>query len=354
MRRGAGALGAALLALTIEASATAQTPAAQPPIRPVDPPGICGEDGTLKFMCGVRSPEDVAIVKGTQWVVTTSMGGGVYIVDGKQKKPMAIYPAANATERFDRATYSDCKGPPDEAEKLRFNTLGLFVGSPKRGIQKVYVSRYPGPSRVDVFDLDVRRAPKMTWIGCVPAPDKVLVNSIVAADDGSFIVSNFYETGPGMAASRAKAEAGGISADLWRWRPGQGWMKIPGTEISGGNGIEASRDGRYVYINQWGARTFTRMDMRTSPPKRDDVKFSFRPDNLHWSAKGDLLIAGHNDTNGSLVRLDPKTLKVTPLLARDDNDIYRHMTGAVEIGDEIWIGSSRVDRIAILPNPKPR
>ena len=36
--------------------------------------------------------------------------------------------------------------------------------------------------RVDVFDLDVRQTPKMTWIGCVPAPDKVLVNSDVAAE----------------------------------------------------------------------------------------------------------------------------------------------------------------------------
>lgn len=315
------------------------------------PSPYCASEGGAKLLCGIGKPEDVFAVAGTPWVITSSLTGGVFAINTRTRKPVALYPAANARDRLDKATYRECAGPPDAAAKQHFSTLGIYVRPIGAGRHRVFATRYPGPSGVDVFDLDLRGVPQATWIGCVASPDKVLANSIIGLKDGGFIVSSFYETGPGSQASRARAMAGEVTGDLWSWHPRVGWKKIPGTESAGTNGIEISRDGRYAYVNQWGSRTFMRVSLGANPPRRDIVQLDFRPDNLHWAPDGKLLIAGHSDTAGYLAKVDPKTLEVVTLLEREDTPQFIHFSGAVQIGSEYWVGSSRSDHIAIFPAP---
>ncbi|TXC71086.1 hypothetical protein FSB78_09075 [Sphingomonas ginsenosidivorax] len=340
-----------LVAVSAAMALTARDMRAQtsPPSPPSPPSPICGTEGGAQLLCGVSKPEDLFRVEGTDWIVTTSLAGGIHILNTRDKRPVPLYPAANARETFDRRTYASCAGPPDAAAKAHFSTLGLHIRPLGRGLHRLYVTRYPGPSGVDVFDLDVRAKPRATWIGCVPSPGTVLANSIVGLRDGGFIVSSFYETGANSQASRAKALDGGITGALWSWHPKTGWAQIPGTESAGPNGIELSPDGRHAYVNQWGSRTFMRVTLGAVPPRRDIVPMGFRPDNLHWAPDGMLLIAGHTDTAGYLAKIDPVSLKVTPLLSRPDTPRFVHVSGAIQIGSDYWVGSSRSDHLAIFP-----
>lgn len=352
-RRGLSAINIPLLASAALLLAPLGAPAA--PSAVADPPSICGTTGPAKLLCGVTNPEDVFVVPGTQWVLTSSLAspGGLYIINARDKRPIALYPTATPRERFDRTTYDTCKGPPDAAEKERFSTLGVYVGAQKNGVYPVYATRYPGVGSVQVFELELRDTPVLTWVGCVPAPENMIVNAVVPLPDGGLLASKFYESGPNQAASRAKAEAGEVSGEVWAWHTGKGWEKVPGSDSSGTNGIEISRDGKQLFVSQWGSRTVMRLSLGEATPRRDTITLPFRPDNMHWAPDGSLIIGGHTDTTGAVVKVDPATLRVTELINRVDTPDFIHFSSAIEVGGEIWVGSSRSPRIAIYTLPLP-
>ena len=146
------------------------------------------------------------------------MDGGLHLIDASKKTSFQLYPSPAARERLDKTNYPTCQGPPDAAEKQSFSTIGISMRLGKAGVHTLYAIRYPTVSRVHVFELDVNgEQPSTTWIGCVEAPERILLNSIVPLPDGGFLASHFYERGPNSAAARERALAGGISGELWQW-----------------------------------------------------------------------------------------------------------------------------------------
>jgi hypothetical protein len=51
------------------------------------------------------------------------------------------------------------------------------------------------------------------------------------------------------------------------------------------------------------------------------------------------------------VKVDPDTLVVHDVLVQADSPEFNAGTAAVEVGDTLWVGSFRGNRIAILPAP---
>jgi hypothetical protein len=336
------------IAAAIAALAFAREAAAQPAAGASQ---ICATDGAVKFLCGPSRPEDLYHIPNTDWIVSSSMDGGLHLLDVNKKTSVQLYPSPAARDRLDKANYPTCQGPPDAAEKASFSTIGISMRLGKAGVHTLYAIRYPTVSRVQVFELDVNgKQPSTTWIGCVEAPELVLLNSVVPLADGGFLATHFYERGPNSAAARERALAGGISGELWRWHARTGWSKVPGGEGSGLNGVEVSADGEWIYFGEWGAHTFSRMRLRGGA-QRETVRLDFRPDNVHWSPDGMLLLAGHTDFGSNVVKIDPATLRVTELITRPDAEGFRHGTAAVQLKDELWLGTSRGGRIAIYPWP---
>jgi hypothetical protein len=337
-------IAAATAALSCAPDGAAQAPA--------NTSQICAVDGSVRFLCGPSRPEDLYHIPKTDWIVSSSMDGGIHLIDAGKKTSMQIYPSPTARERLDRVNYPTCQGPPDAAEQKSFSTLGISMRLGNAGVHTLYAIRYPTVSRVHVFELDVTAGPpSATWIGCVEAPERILLNSIVPLPDGGFLASHFYERGPDSAAARERALAGQITGELWRWQPRSAWSRVPGSEGSGLNGVEVSADGEWVYFGEWGTHTFSRMRLRDSAPRRETIKLDFRPDNVHWSPDGMLLLAGHTDNGSNVVKIDPKTLRVTELIRRPDGEAFQHGTAAVQVNDEIWLATSRGGRIAIYPSP---
>ena len=145
------------------------------------------------------------------------------------------------------------------------------------------------------------------------------------------------------------AKANGIVMLMYpRYRSG-GWMVIPGTEAPGPNGLEISKDGKWLFVGVWGSGAVTRLSRGQTPAKKDSVVLGFRVDNLRWAPDGTILAAGQGDKTSHVAKVNPDTLTFEEVVRYPDTDVFRSGTGAVQIGNEIWVGTVASDRIARIP-----
>jgi hypothetical protein len=332
---------AAAAALMLAPLAAQSQFAAPPPCEPGD-----------GFICGQQGPEDL-VALGTDWAVASaySGSGGVTFIRLGDRLSYTAYPSATATEQLDAETYPDCPGPPQADD---FKTHGVYVAPGSRAVHTLFVVGHGARESIEVFEVDTRPdLPAVTWIGCAIAPDPIGLNSVRGLDDGGFITTNFLPRNMPMQELMGGKENG----ELWEWHTDSGWQKIPGSEASGANGVELSDDGETIYVAGWGSRSFFRLSRGTTPVERDEIPLGFFVDNIHWARDGRLLAAGQVDQNGRagqdwlVVKIDPDTLEVETVYEQPSNASFGAGTVALEVGDELWIGSYRGDRIAIVPAP---
>lgn len=328
--------------------------AAQPPAQ-TPPPPCTPSDGNLKFVCGQQSPEDLVHLPGTDWVLASAFGGngGIKLISVKDKTSTTLYPSADAREQLDKKTYDTCPGAPEGDDKARFTTHGLALMAGRNSVHTLYAVHHGKRESIEVFQVDARpKTPTITWVGCAVAADPIGLNSIVPLPGGGFIASNYLERGANAAAARTKMMAGENNGELWEWHTGKGWTKVPGSESSGPNGLEVSKDGKWVYVAAWGSQSFLRLSRGQEPVKRDVVPLGFRVDNIRFAPDGAIYATGQGQRTSNIVKIDPNTLKVTELIKQSDSPGFGSGTVAIPIGNELWVGSFRGDRIAIFPAPK--
>ena len=326
--------------------------------------GSCDPDGKVRFVCGVPSPEDLVPVPGGEWVVVSGyIRGGVSLVNTKTFAATQVFPVAKPVERFDKNTYAKCPGPVDSGEKEKLSAHGLAIRPGSDRVHTIYLVHHGFRESIEVFELDARQTPPtFTWIGCVIAPETAAFNSVTPLPGGGFAATN-----PNR---RVKPQPGSDptnTGEIWEWSPKDGFKIIPGSEGNGPNGIEASQDGRWLYVNQWPARKIIRLSRGQTPPVKDTVDVNFQPDNIRWQADGSLLAAGHGgpdtprvikclmvvcpDAASVVARIDPKAWSAKEIIRYPANDKFFSSTVALQVGKEIWIGTITQDRIARYPAP---
>jgi sugar lactone lactonase YvrE len=318
-------------------------------------PPSCAPAGDVQFICGQQGPEDLVVVPGNQWVIASAYGGsgGINLIRVSDRRSVVAFPSDADKVRFDSKAYVGCSGPPDKAARAKFITHGLSLQAGKKSVHRLFVVAHGARESIEVFELDAAPAmPTLTWIGCVVAPDPIGLNSVRWLPDGGFIATNFLARNID-AEHRAKMLAGEKNGELWEWHVSTGWLKVPGSEAAGANGIEISDDGKTMYVAAWGSQSFFRLTRGQTPPKRDEVPLGFRVDNIRWANDGSILASGQAGTAPgeqltTVVKVDPKTLAITPLLKRPNSDAFGAGTVAVEIGKDFWVGSFRGDRIAVF------
>jgi len=315
----------------------------------------CDPLGNVQFVCGLVGPEDLIAVPGSDWVIASgdAAPGAISLIDIRSKTATPLYPSAALKQRPDAKTYDSCPGPIDPEEKDKFRAHGLALRPGRNSVHTLYVVHHGNRESIEVFEFDARaKAPALTWIGCAVAPDPIGLNSVVPLPEGGFATTNFQPRG--AARGRANMQAGERNGELWEWHTGAGWKIVPGSEASGANGIEISKDGKWFYMGGWGSQTFIRFSRGQTPVKRDEVPVGFRLDNLRWAPDGSLLAAGQEiPASGGfgmaisrVARIDPKTLKVEDVIRYPFNDVFNFSTVAIQIGKEIWVGSVRGDKVA--------
>jgi hypothetical protein len=87
----------------------------------------CSPSGDVSFVCGVKNPEDLVLVPGTQWIVSSGMaeGAGFYLVDSRSGSASVLPFAADPDPSF-----APCTTPPTPQT---LNTHGLSIRSTGQG-----------------------------------------------------------------------------------------------------------------------------------------------------------------------------------------------------------------------------
>ncbi len=319
---------------------------AQPPPQPPPPPCTPGAN----VVCGQQAPEDL-VALGSQWVAAGAYSGtgGIMLIRVSDRTSHTAYPSASARDRPDARTYPDCPGPPGEGG-ARFTTHGVYVAPGSGPVHRLFVVGHGARESIEVFEVDTTSAmPVVTWVGCVVAPEPIGLNSVRGLPDGGFITTNFLPRGTREATQRMMG--GERNGELWEWHTASGWQKVPGSEAAGANGVELSDDGRTLYVAAWGSQSFFRLSRGTTPPVRDEIPLGFRVDNIHWARDGSLYAVGQAGQSWKAVSIDPRTLAVRDVVTQADTPEFGSGTALVEVGDTLWVGSFRGNRIAIVPAP---
>lgn len=325
----------------------------------------CEADGKAQFICGLKSPEDLAHVPGSDWVIVSGMAdakshrGQLYAVNSRDKSIKSLYPLASSEPKHDRRLYTACPGPLPNGE---LGAHGIDVKAGNNRIHTLYAVNHAGRESFEVFELDASGpAPVLTWIGCVIYPAGTSGNGIVALPDGGIATTNFKD--PADTNAFQKMTAGEITGNVLEWHRDKGWTPIPDSAMSGANGIVVTPDGKSLYVAGWPGKNVTRFERGAASPKRETIATGILTDNLRWMADGSML-AGGQDGNmpgvfqcqppkcrigSAAVKIDPRTQKATRIATYAGSEGFEGATTSLEVGKEIWMGSFRGERILRLP-----
>jgi hypothetical protein len=311
----------------------------------------CSAVGDLHFVCGLINVEDFLPVDGGRWLVGSSYqekSVGLYLIDtaAKTAKAVTLSIAAHSD-----AMYAGCAAPDLRA----LFTHGLDVVSGRGGTTIVYAVNHAGRNSVEVFHLNAAKA-SAEWIGCAVLPAGADGNAVAALHNGSFVVTKFVD--PDDKDSLQKLITGTITGTVYRWTPGEGFSEVPGTRLSGDNGVAVSRDGKWLFVNATGANQIYRVAL-SGKGERSSVKVDFHPDNLRWAPDGKLFVTGsftnaqnfHSLHGWAAVRLDPQTMTVTPVVKEPGYTEFDNATSTVQVGQTLWFGTYAGDRMAYRAMP---
>jgi hypothetical protein len=204
----------------------------------------------------------------------------------------------------------------------------------------------------------------LVWHGCVVGSHDF--NDVAILPDDGFVAT--YPNG--LAGGNNGAPAGGATGYVARWIPGKGENEVPGTRLRFPNGVVVSRDGRYMFVNEFAARVVRKYDTNDGK-ETGSAKVDFLPDNLTWTKANRLLVAGVKGARGEcppnsgkpciqgfgVAEINPATMQTREIFdsSTDSSTKDPLITGvsvALEFGDSIYLGAFRGDRLVRIPYPR--
>lgn len=309
------------------------------------------------------SPEDIVALPGTKWLIAGAAPGsdagtrrGLSLVDTVHPGTvLPLYPTPEAGEDWDKTRFADCPGP-------------LAAGMAPHGINIVrrgdggfdlLVVNHHGRESIEVFHLVQSGAiPRAIWQGCVVLPANASGNSVAPLPGGGLVVTNFLQKNDPHYLDAM--ENGTETGNVLKWQPGQGWTPVNAQRFSGANGAEVTPDGKWLFVSEWSAYRIWKIALDGSVPPRS-IHLDFLPDNLRWTDKGKILIAGQNadpvnvmtcrsrhtpcQAGFTVLEMDPATMQ-TRVLAKGGDDAFGGATGAAMAGGMLWISSYYADEVA--------
>lgn len=329
----------------------------------------CSPAKGASFICGVTNVEDFAPVPNSRWVIggdlaaASSPQGNLYLFDTGRKTATAVRPSEIAI-RPDKKTYPGCPGPLD---MKTFGPHGLDLSRTGGTHRTLYVVNHGGREAVEVFTVDLAKSkPAFAWNGCVVAPKGFWPDAVASLPDGGIVVTSLWDpTDPDRLSKLSNGQPVGA---LDEWHTGKGWSVVPGTEgISGPNGVIVSPDGKEIYIAAWSGKQLVRINRAVNPPKVDAVPTGMLTDNVRWAPSGNEIFVGGQDATVKQVlecfessavncnvpfkiyRMDAATLKMSDVVRSGVYGVMGAGTGAIQVGNKIWVSTFRGDRIGIFP-----
>jgi hypothetical protein len=320
----------------------------------------CEPSGGVQFICGLPNAEDLVRLRSTPWVIASEIhtagddgfgAGPLHAIRVDTRQTQVLFPGAAAAVKLDARAFPDCASPP-----AMLITHGLNVRRFGTNRFRLYAVNHGNRESIEVFDVEAdARHIAATWRGCLLSPQGMVLNAVAPLSRGGMIVTS---TG-------AAARPGGVAGAVAVWHPRVGWRQLTNL-VAHDNGIEVSADGKWVFVAGSDEKTLNRFTLDEGMAKRQRLQLDFGPDNLRWGDDGFLYVAGSTiasyqasrdcsrqpvcAADYTVLRVEPRTMKAEVVLKRHGMaGVFGAATTALKIGDTIWTGSFRGDRVAILP-----
>lgn len=296
----AGAIGKAGGLALLAGMAIAWSAAMADPVAPASRPECRPVDNLVPY-CGVPMPEDLEQVPGGHSVIASD----IHLKAG----PAGLEPQPGVLRRIDLDTgaveplYPAAAGSPGKSDwgdpacpgEIGADLLphGIHLSRRRGGAWQLLAVNHGARESVEFFELASRKGRwTLRWRGCVVVPASSHLNDVAALPDGGFLVSTMHMGGNAETReAAAKAARGENTGFLWRWTPGKGIVREPGSDSPMPNGVQVDATGRHAYINTASrGGEIRKLDLATGQVVGTVAVPN--PDNASWMADGRLLVAG--------------------------------------------------------------
>ena len=321
----------------------------------------CPSSEGLQFVCGTQGSEDLVRIPGTSWLVASGLKlagpAHLYLIDTREQRAFIGFPLPGSVLPSDGTWRASCPAPPD-LSRLSTDGLGILPG--RNGVHRLFAANHGDRRAIEFFEVDARAArPNIRWVGCAVLPDGTLPNAVAPLAGGGLLVTSFYD--PGDARAWEHMARGEPTGRILEWQPGRGFRELPGSAMSGANGLETSADERVIYASAWSARRLVILPREGG--RSETVQLDFLPDNIHRLEDGSLLVggqrteveriarcgAGECPQPWTIVRIEPRSHTVTPLLAREGSPEVNYACGGLVVGKELYLTARGSRSVALVP-----
>lgn len=316
------------------------------------------EVSQLNYITGIQSPEDLVQIPNTKWIIASGMApkSGLHLIDSQSKTAQRlIAPKANQPSHL----YPD-SAPQPHADEMQIH--GISIREVGQGKYHLYAVNHNGFDQnitretIEIFEVDANHAtPTLTWLGNVRMPNNYAGNAVVAGADGSIYVTVMMHPEHTL----DDMFAGKVTGAIYRWTPTtRQFAKLQGSEFNGNNGIELSKDGKFIYVAHMQSLskiTNTNPAKVVATARLDYGAF----DNLHWA--GDKLITAGSMAltcqNGltfdclkdyHITTINPENLAINPVMKGKYTADFSGVSTVLPVGNTYYLGSFYRDKLAYV------
>ena len=329
----------------------------------------CEAAGGPERICGFRSPEDIADLRGSTWI----------LISEQDALPGASGLAALNVKTGLLIRYSEADivagaaglGEPGCAPAESYHAGGIGVRPEGDGYRVVMIN-HGAEDRVEILFLSLKSGkPALSWRGCVKAPSPLFLNDIAPLQGGGFAATHMYDRAKATdhAAQTERYLRGEPTGYVVRWSPEAGWREVPDSEGSFPNGLDVAVDGSALYYAETYGHAVTAISLNGGSRRR--ISVAMQPDNVTVAPDGAIIVAGGVGDPvvstqdcaklrpegcgfpSEILRLDFQTDHQTRLFA-DTGETTPGASVAVLKDNWLYIGTSFGDRITIAPAPTSR
>lgn len=332
-------------------------------------PRSCQTADGVKQLCGLVGPEDIALLKDGHTLIASELpadfghprGPGLMLVDLNSNTSQAL-----AIKNDFEAGWGDasCKAPPAEG----FSTHGLSLSTRSDGRTQLLAVNHAGGDSIQAFELKSdKNGYQAVWHGCAPF-NGGLFNGVATLPEGGFVATVMLD------GTLLKDQnpmdfmlSGKKTGYLVEWHFGKGYTRLPQSEAPVNNGVQASKDGRFIYFTSWTGRQILRYD-RAQMLITASIDTPFYPDNISQQPDGSLLVTGIDDMAAfhkcskaeggfcskllafTVAKFDADKMQVTPYY-RGAKGMLAGGSVGLKVGNRLIVGTFTGDRLISIKAP---